>query len=509
MNANAVRSILLVKSVEDHDPDGAVLPLAEREAATREALRERPPTGTSPESRAWEVLAARAHRLQARLVERHPVVERALDFESALTTVSWLVLPAAFALGLVLSLLDSRVRIEILAFPLLGVVLWNLGVYVVLLLAALRRARVPRPSAQQLIPGWALWPARWGWQRASRLIKQAAFYHRPLSAALRKFSSDWWPVAQPMLSQQGQRLFHLGSAAIALGLVAGFYLRGIALEYRAGWESTFLDADQVRALLGWVYGPASIATGVRLPADAAAMASLHWRNGQGGGPAAPWIHLMAATAILYVVIPRLLLALLATARLGRAAASVALPESLSTYARAVLGASDAALPAQVARLTSFAYEPAAASERGLQRLLRAAFGADTRIEFAPQLQYGDESAYATRGAGVDIEILLFNLAATPEAENHGAVLRLLHSHGTAVQGARVLVLVDESPYLARLGGDASLAGRIEQRRAAWSDFVRSHGLEACLVNLAAAEQDGPVDPAVIERMQRSCRSGSA
>ena len=28
MNANALRSILLVKSVEEHDPDGAVLPLA-------------------------------------------------------------------------------------------------------------------------------------------------------------------------------------------------------------------------------------------------------------------------------------------------------------------------------------------------------------------------------------------------------------------------------------------------------------------------------------------------
>ena len=259
MNANALRSILLVKNVEEHDPDGAVLPLAEREAATRDALRQPPPAAAAGGERAWQVLGARAAQLQQRLAGRHPVVERALELESVLTSAAWLMLPAAFALGLVLSLLDSRVRIEILAFPLLGVVAWNLCVYLMLLYASLRAARTRMPDARSAPWSWTLWPARWGWQRASRLIKQSSFYHRPLSAALRQFSSEWWPIAQPVLSQQGQRLFHLGSAAIALGLVAGFYLRGVSLEYRAGWESTFLDAGQVRTLLGWVYGPASAA----------------------------------------------------------------------------------------------------------------------------------------------------------------------------------------------------------------------------------------------------------
>ncbi|MDH4105030.1 MAG: hypothetical protein OEV39_02810, partial [Gammaproteobacteria bacterium] len=241
MNANALRSILLVKSVEEHDPDGAVLPLAEREAATRDALRAT--SAAAPGDRSWDVLEARAAQLQDRLTGRHPVVERALELESALTSAGWLMLPAAFAVGLILSLLDSRVRIEILAFPLLGVVVWNLVVYLLLLLAALRAARNRSAQRQSTIWSWTLWPARWGWQRAARLIKQSSFYHRPLSAALRNFSAEWWPVAQPLLSQQGQRLFHLGSAALATGLVVGFYLRGIALEYRAGWESTFLGAE--------------------------------------------------------------------------------------------------------------------------------------------------------------------------------------------------------------------------------------------------------------------------
>jgi hypothetical protein len=509
MNANALRSILLVKNVEEQDPDGAVLPLAERAAATRDALRQRTPPQGDAQAHAWAVLADRASLLQARLAERHPVVTKALELESGLALAGWLMLPAAVALGLVLSLYDSRIRIEILAFPLLGLVVWNLVVYALLLMSAVSARRNPGPGVIGLVPPWLLWPARWGWQRAARLIKQSGFYHRPLSAALRKFSAEWWPQAQPFLALQGQRLFHLGSAAVATGLIAGFYLRGIALEYRAGWESTFLGAEQVRTLLGWIYGPAAVATGIGLPADTAAVSALHWRNGQGGGPAAPWIHLMSATALLYVLVPRLLLAAFATVRLGRAAENLAPPEALLTYARGILGGSNAALPAQVARLTAFAYEPGAASERGVQNLLRAAFGGDTRIEFAPTLRYGDEATLATSAGGVtvDIEVWLFNMAATPEVENHGEVLRLAGTRAAPTTvPARVVVLVDEAPYLARLGGDASLSSQIEQRRAAWREFVRAHGFDACLVDLAAAAVDASVAVADVECVQRVCRT---
>ena len=511
MNANALRAVLLVKNVEEQDPDGSVLPLAEREAATRDALRLHPKGNGDREVHAWQVLATRADLLRAKLAERHPVVTRAVSLESQIAGVGGLVLLAAFVTGLALSLLDSRVRIEILAFPLLGVVLWNLVVYAVLAVSSLRRRPAPSAAAP-VLPGWTLWPARWTWQRAAKLIKQSSFYHRPLSAALRRFSEEWWPIAEPLLVWQGKRLFHFGSAAVALGLIAGFYLRGIALEYRAGWESTFLGPLQVRSLLELVYGPASVLTGIELPADNAAVASLHWRNGQGGGPAAPWIHLMAATAILYVVAPRLLLALTATLRLSRASEALAAPESLLPYARRTLGASAVALPAQTARLTAFAYQPASASEQGVQRVLHAAFGPDTRIEFAPAVAYGSEESFTapSSGSASDLEILLFSLAATPEVENHGAILRQARDRWPrAKAGSRWLILVDEAPFLARLGGDASLATRVEQRRSAWRDFVRTHGFEACTLDLGSIPAEGQVSQAIVDQVQRSCRSAVA
>ena len=209
---------------------------------------------------------------------------------------------------------------------------------------------------------------------------------------------------------------------------------------------------------------------------------------------------MAVTAILYVVVPRVLLALTATLRLTRSSAQLAVPESLLPYARRTLGASDAALPAPTARLTCFAYQPAAASDQGVQRVLRAAFGADTRIEFAPVVAYGDEERFsaAASGAASNLEILLFSLAATPEVENHGRILQQARDRwANSKVGSRWLVLVDEAPFLARFG------------RAAWRDFVHAHGFAACTLDFGSIPAGSEVPEAIVEQVHRSCRRAAA
>jgi hypothetical protein len=69
MREDALRSILLVKAVEEADREGTLLPAADRAAATRDAVRERGestaaadtalPAGLLP-TRAADLLAARA-----------------------------------------------------------------------------------------------------------------------------------------------------------------------------------------------------------------------------------------------------------------------------------------------------------------------------------------------------------------------------------------------------------------------------------------------------------------
>jgi hypothetical protein len=512
MHADALRRILLVRSVEDRDADGAVLTFAEREAATRDALRAVPEgrrgaQAAAQDARTWRVLDARAAELYGRLVQRHPVVARTVTLESRATQAALVVLLVAFGVGLALSLVDGRVRIEIVAFPLFGLVLWNLVVYAVLAVAALRRPR-PVPGAAASAAGWVAWPLRWGWHRAATVVRQASFYHRPLASALRQFSDEWWPIAQPMLALQGKRVFHLAAVAVALGLVAGLYVRGIALEYRAGWESTFLSPTQVRGVLHALYGPASALTGIALPRDDATIAALHWRDGAGGGPAAPWIHLIAATALLYVVLPRLALALYASLGLARASRRLAPPDSLLPYARRVLDGSDAVPAAIVARVTPFAYQPSTASFEGLRALLQSGYGPGTDVTLAGPVAYGDEASLrdfaASSGAG--LEIVLFTLASTPEVENHGAVLVAARDAlATARSPARLLAMVDESPFLAHMHGDAALGPRVEERRRAWREFGARHGYEPLLVDLAGLAASRDVPPELLTRLRASAR----
>jgi hypothetical protein len=216
--------------------------------------------------------------------------------------------------------------------------------------------------------------------------------------------------------------------------------------------------------------------------------------------------------VLLVVLPRLALAGWMTWQLRRRAAAMVAPEALLPYARTALRDSDAAPAAQSARLTAYAYEPASASEQGLQHLLRAAFGPDTRLEFAPRVAYGDEASVAAPSAGPapDLDILLFSLAATPEAENHGALLLGARERiARPGSGSRLLVLVDEAPYLARMRGDASLAPRIAERRAAWQEFVRGHGLVACSVDLAALAGGAAAAQLVIDEVLRAARGRAA
>ncbi len=105
-----------------------------------------------------------------------------------------------------------------------------------------------------------------------------------------------------------------------------------------------------------------------------------------------------------------------------------------------------------------------------------------------------------------MRVVLCSLAATPEAENHGAVLALARDTPSGAPApVRLLALIDESPYLAAIGDDATLSGRVEQRREAWRSFVAQHGLAACLVDLAALATATAIDPALQETVRRCSR----
>lgn len=440
MDEAGLRTVLLAQACEEADPEGAFVPHAAREVATR-AL------DSADSSDPAELLRSRAASLVARVLAEQPVVET-LARRTRFTPPAGPVLAVAFALGLAADGLGRERQLNLLAFPLLGLVVWNLAVYAVGLARRLVRRGGAAPLPGEAALAWSALRVRF--QR--RAGADSAFGPRAAS----RFAALWLERAGALEAERWRARLHAGAAAFALGVIVGLYLAGLAFAYRATWESTFLTADAVRALLVVLLGPASALLGAPLP-DTAALAAL---QAPASGPADLWIHRWAVTAGLLVVLPRLLLAARCAAR-SRAAAGRLAPDLDGPYATRILavsrgeGASHAILP--------YSMEPNPSAAARLRELAHDLFGNRARVSLLPYVPYGGE---APADASADSALLVvFDLAQSPEREVHGAFLEAL---GAA--GASCLVVLDLERY-----ADVAPPERVEERRRAWGRVLREVG----------------------------------
>ena len=479
MRESELRPVLLVKAIEEADEGGTLIAPADRLAAARDAKREAPPGGVLRleggrlPPQAQRLLRARAAILLGQVRARHPFVEEIVAFSPG-AALAIAVCAAAFAIGIALSALDGSQRINVLAFPLWGVIAWNLLVYIAVAWTAGRSLgsgrRIRRWIPERL--------AALAMRRLSAAIARARRFHAPLAQALARFLGEWQEAARPALAWRAAAIFHVAALVLGLGLIAGFYLRGIALDYRAGWESTFLDPQQARAVLRVLYGPASLLTGIAIP-DAAHLEAIRWRQGGGGESAAPWIHLLAATALVFVVVPRLVLAALARIGAWRAASDAPMPATMAAYFERSFRDVGITVAGRGIRIVPVACEPTAQS---LERL--RAQSPDTTVDVHAPVAYGEEEKVAAalrEGDAVAAFALLFTAAATPEEETHGRAIDAAREAAHA-SGAGVEAIVDEAAYASRMG--PGLESRLEERRRAWRRLVEAHGVAVRFVNLA-------------------------
>ena len=297
MNETQAREVLWVLTRESASP-GPALPWTadDRAWATREALAV---VGEQAAPEAF--VTTRARLALGRLLPRDEAGQRFLA--RRLWHPAWVLLAMAAGLlaGLLVDQLGPPLRVNLLAPAVWAVVAWNLVVYA--LLAWLRRASA----------GLDTGPAAW--------LRALA----PRGSQADGAAQLWLRHAAPLSAQRALLLMHSAAATLALGLVAGLYLRGLVLDYRAGWQSTFLAPGMVQALLDTLLAPAAALTGVPV-ADVAPLRLLP--GAQATASAAPWIHLYAATLGLFVVLPRLLLAAWAAGRARRLSARFPLPLNL-------------------------------------------------------------------------------------------------------------------------------------------------------------------------------------
>lgn len=462
--ARDAQRVLLVHALEEADRSGSVLDLDVRRSATRDAVDSRAGRdGSTRGTGRW--LARRARTLVAGLTaEGSPYrtrLRRLLRFSDPARGLALPLAIAAFVVGVASNALGPERHVNLLAPPLLALILWNLAIFALLGLRWLVSWAHPPAGAPVWVSRLEGWIRRWslgGRQRTGS------------DGWAKNYLARWLPAARRLAAARLSRSLHLAALSMVTGVVAGMYLRGLVLAYRATWESTFLGASQVEALLGRVLAPATVVLGSDLPSVAALEAPAD-------GPAALWIHLWAVTAALFVGLPRLLLATRETLRAWRAGRRIELVLP-AAYPKRLRASASASTPE--VQVLPFSFRPAERATQTLRELLQDLTGARSHVRFAPSLDYGSEAPEPFDGS---LRVVVFSLSQTPEVEVHGELLRTLRAELPDGQG--LLVLVDESPLRRKL---ENLAGEIEEerldsRRRAWRRVVDGAELAAVFVDL--------------------------
>ena len=471
MNETAAREVVLVQAFETAQPAPPSWSEDDRGWATRAALEDAGPGG------APAFIARRAHHALQRLGPREPAVTAWL----ARRLWQWRWVVWALLLGLVAGVLADSIgssqRINLLAPPLWAVLAWNLVVYVLLLGHGLARLLMRKTQAGSLVK---LTERVLRFGRSLPGLGSVSASASGSAKALQGFASQWLRVSAPLSAARAATMLHVAAAALALGLIAGLYLRGLVLDYRAAWESTFLSAANAHAILGVVLAPAVGVSNIPLPDVEAftAMRSLHGAATD-GAPAAAWIHLLALTLLISVVLPRTLLALCGAARAHWLARHVTLPLD-NPYFEGLVRARQGEL-AQVF-VAPYASTPDERAELALRALIAKVLGNTAQVEIARTLGFGgedDPEALALPPAGTTLAVALFDLAATPESENQGRFARALAAR------APTILAIDEAAFAQRFRADPA---RLAERRDAWRVLAVALGTTPVFINGDAPDE---------------------
>lgn len=477
MDERTALAVTAVRAVETADRERTLWTDADRSWASRAAAEV---VGADAPQVAF--VARRAHLALERLEQRRQDFAR---FAAGWRWRPWVgtaIVALAFVAGAAADAVGGAQRINILYSPVLPLVAWNLVVYA--LLAGGFVVRYGEASA----PG----PVRRAVARLAGVVRRQRSESRaddPSPRAQRLFVAEWSALATPVYAARAARILHVAAAALALGVIAGLYVRGLAFEYRATWESTFLDASAVRGIVAVAYWVGAEVTRIPVP-DVAQVAAIRAPASEN---AALWLHLMAATLAAVVVVPRLLLAIGARV-LERYREAHLLDDLRDPYfARLLRGFHPGTA---TVRVVPYSYEATPALLAALEGLLGRALGGNVALAVAAPVAYGDEDRMpADAGIADDAPlVVLFNATATPEPEAHGRMLATLKPR------ARPLVaVIDEAAFNARW---PDAAARRNERRALWRALCAEHALTPVFVDLAQPDAEA-VEPALEAALEGS------
>lgn len=299
LNETSARRVVLAQAIETTDSQGKLVSAVERELIDQQARDAARTAARAQELPAEDFLDMRAQRVLSVVQARHPAIA-SLQAPSAWRGGLLVAVPlGTMLLGALTERIADPHRVDLLSLPLLAIVLWNIVVYAAMIAGWL----MPRRSGgHPVLDGLRRWSGG-GWRRSGHLRADVtAQFHLLWNAATAALQVKRWTS-----------LLHLAALGWAAGVAASLLVQGLVVEYRVGWESTFLDARQVHAILSVLLWPVVWL----LPFDGFSVqeiARLQLGPSSVGQVDARWVWMYVALLLLIVMLPRAVLAAVALAR---------------------------------------------------------------------------------------------------------------------------------------------------------------------------------------------------
>jgi hypothetical protein len=456
-----VRRIMAAQAVEQSDPNELILTDPDKREITMMAGAPLPKDLSQSEENAF--LSERAELMLVRAGSRFPDstgwFRRSPD-QNRFAWVALLLCLLAVTIGFLTNELGPDKRINILSFPLLGIIAWSVLVY-------LREIVLFSRSRDQLFQdSWLDGLIRLV-QPKAKAPESSDSGDEPsiLRSAFQLFQSRWQGLIVPVTGARLKALLHLVALLLALSAIGGMYVKGLANEYRAVWESTFFtDSESLRPVLRLILGPAASLTGSGIPTTSE-LDAMHWKAGGGdeitGENAARWIHWYAITVGLFVLVPRAFLALIWKWRAGRLARTLPFREVSSPYYEHLLATSSGA--ALESKVIPYAIDLDDELRRSIRNCLETLHERPVEITWMPTIPFGEEEE-VTPPDESDSLFPLFNFASTPEEETHLTLLQTLS--GEELNRVPFLLL-DTTSFDRKADSFADAEKRRSDREKAW------------------------------------------
>lgn len=245
---------------------------------------------------------------------------------------NWIRLTAllSFITGLLSNYLGPSKIIHVVYNPLTILLAWSALIYLVMILKSFWHIRLPalhvipakvhsektnkinapakkKKKASNFIVNWIVGET----YRGIIQLKTKFIDNSTKVTVLRKiipaFMISYQEVAGRTLVLRFKSLLNASAVSLLAGALAGVYFRGLFFNYNIIWQSTFVtEPVTIRMILNVLFGPATLILDGSFVTEE--MVQMVMRPE--GTLAAPWIHRMAVTTLLFIFIPRTILSLI-------------------------------------------------------------------------------------------------------------------------------------------------------------------------------------------------------